>query len=104
MQDGARPLVTPELILAGHYCGGVWRLPLLGAIYVPDSTLPRAGWFPDQSKVKGLSRVGETQVFVSAGLSTNGDVPLMPFRLFNGPEISVLTLTSTLPENMLEIE
>jgi hypothetical protein len=26
----------------------------------------------------------------------------MPFRLFNPPEISVITLTSTLPENMLE--
>ena len=46
--------------------------------------------------------MGETQVYITRGLSTNGDVPLMPFRLFNQPEISVLTLTSTLPENMLE--
>ena len=99
-----RYLVTPELIIAGHYCGGVWRVPLLGAFFVPDSTLPRGGWFPDQSKVEGLSTVGETQVYITGGMSTNSDVPLMPFRLFNGPEITVLTLTSTLPENMLTAE
>ena len=97
-----RFLASPELILAGHYCGGVWRLPFLGAFYVPDKTLPRGGWFPAQEDVSGLSTVGESQVYITKGLSTSGSVPLMPFRLFNSPEISVLTLTSTLPENMLE--
>ncbi len=97
-----RFLPAPELILAGHYCGGVWRLPILGAFYVPDKTLPNGGWFPNQQSVNGLSSVGETQTYITRGLSTNGSVPLMPFRLFNPPEISVITLTSTLPENMLE--
>ena len=97
-----RFLYTPELIVAGHYCGGVWNIPMLGAFYVPDKTLPRGGWFPAREKVSGLSTVGETQVYITKGLSTNGSLPLMPFRLFNSPEISVLTLTSTLPENMLE--
>ena len=97
-----RFLPPAELILAGHYCGGVWRLPLIGAFYVPDRTMERGGWFPEQSDVAGLSTVGATQVYISRGMSTNGSVPLMPFRLFNAPEISVLTLTSTLPENMLE--
>ena len=97
-----RFLTSPELILAGHYCGGVWRLPFLGAFYVPDKTLPRGGWFPAQEEVSGLSTVGEAQVYITRGMSTSGSVPLMPFRLFNSPEISVLTLTSTLPENMLE--
>lgn len=100
-QDG-RFLASPELLLAGHYCGGVWRMPVLGAIYVPDETLPRGGWFPGDDKVSGLSAVGGMQVYIARGLSTNGAVPLMPFRLFNPPEICVLTLTSTLPENMLE--
>ncbi len=95
-------LASPDLILAGHYCGGVWRLPIFGAFYVPDKTLPRGGWFPDQQRVSGLSEVGEAQVYITRGLSTSGSVPLMPFRLFNPPEISVITLTSTLPENMLE--
>ena len=97
-----RFLASPELIIAGHYCGGVWRIPGIGAIYVPDDTLPNSGWFPDQARVAGLSTVGETQLYISSGLSTSGSVRLMPFRLFNQPEISVLTLTSTLPENMLE--
>ena len=100
--DTERFLASPDLILAGHYCGGVWRLPILGAFYVPDKTLPRGGWFPDQQSVSGLSEVGEAQVYITRGLSTNGSVPLMPFRLFNPPEISVITLTSTLPENMLD--
>ena len=100
--SSGRFLSSPELILAGHYCGGVWRLPVVGAFYVPDRTLNRGGWFPAQERVSGQSIVGETQVYITRGVSTNGDVPLMPFRLFNQPEISVLTLTSTLPENMLE--
>ena len=97
-----RFLLPPELVLAGHYCNGVWRIPFLGALYVPDKTLPRGGWFPEQSRICGLSSVDETQMYITSGLSNSGSVPLMPFRLFNGPQISLLTLTSTLPENMLE--
>ena len=29
--DSGKYLSAPDLLLAGHYCGGVWRLPLLGA-------------------------------------------------------------------------
>ena len=97
-----RYLPSPDLILAGHYCNGVWRVPFLGAFYVPDDTLPRGGWLPEQSRISGLSTVSETQLYITGGLSINGAVPTMPFRLFNGPQISVLNLTSTLPENMLE--
>lgn len=97
-------LPEPELILAGHYCGGVWRLPLLGAFYVPDNMKARNGWFPAQSDVYGLSSVGETQVYITSGLSTNSAVPVMAFRLFNQPEISLLTLSATLPESMLSAE
>lgn len=97
-----RFLYAPSLMVAGHFCGGVWRVPLVGAIYVPDDTMPRDGWFPEQDDVSGLTTVGDTQLYITRGLSTNGSVPLMPFRLFNAPEVSVLTLTSTLPENMLE--
>lgn len=99
--DG-RFLTSPELIVAGHFCGGVWRLPLIGAFYIPDQTMPRGGWFPDQSRVSGLTTIGETQIYTAKGMSNNGAVALMPFRLFNAPEIDVLTLTSTLPENILE--
>ncbi|MBE5773158.1 MAG: metallophosphoesterase [Clostridiales bacterium] len=98
--DG-RYVLQPELIVSGHYCGGVWKLPFLGAFYVPDKLLDRNGWFPEDEKIYGLSTIGETQLYITGGLSTNSDVPLMPFRLSNSPEIAVLTLTSTLPENML---
>ena len=95
---------APELVLAGHYCGGVWRLPLLGAFYIPDDSMPRNGWFPAQEDVSGLSTVGETRVYITGGLSVNADTPLMAFRLLNQPEISLLTLTATLPESMLTAE
>ena len=99
-----RYLDAPELLLAGHYCGGVWHLPFLGPVYVPDDMMDRSGWFPDIKEIEGLSPHGETQVYISGGLSTNGSVPLMAFRLLNQPQISVLTLTATLPENMLDAE
>lgn len=102
--DTDRYLIEPELITAGHYCGGVWKLPFIGAIYVPDKTLPRNGWFPDQKSIYGLSKTGEMQVYITGGLSVNSAVPLMPFRLLNSPEIAVLKLTSTLPENMLDMK
>lgn len=99
-QDGY--LFEPELIVSGHYCGGVWKLPFVGALYVPNRMLPRYGWFPDKEDVSGLSKVAETQVYITSGLSTTSSIPLLPFRTFNDPEISVLTLTAKLPDNMLE--
>ena len=102
--DEGRYLGAPELVLAGHYCGGVWQLPLLGAFYIPDDSMPRNGWFPAQEDVSGLSTVGETRVYITGGLSVNADTPLMAFRLLNQPEISLLTLTATLPESMLTAE
>ena len=95
-------LRQPELILAGHYCGGVWRLPFLGAFYIPNSTAPRYGWFPAQEDVAGLSSIAETEMYISKGLSTCSDAPFMRFRLLNRPQISLLTLTATLPASMLD--
>jgi len=92
----------PELIVAGHNCGGVWRVPFAGAFYVPNRMLPRYGWFPDQADVKGLSQIGESQLYITGGLSTTSSAPVLPFRLFNNPEVSVLNLTAKLPDNMLD--
>ena len=97
-------LPTPDLVLAGHFCGGVVRVPVIGAFYVPDMMMPRNGWFPNQEDVRGLSSVGETQIYITGGLSTNADVPILFSRLFNPPEITQLTLSATLPENMLSAE
>ena len=92
----------PELIVAGHNCGGVWQIPFVGAFYVPNRMLPRYGWFPNQEDVSGLSQIGETQLYITGGLSTTSSVPVLPFRLFNNPEIGILNLTAKLPDNMLD--
>jgi predicted MPP superfamily phosphohydrolase len=101
-EEDAKFLPAPDIALAGHYCGGVWNLPLLGAFYIPDSSAERYGWFPAQDEAGGLRQVEDTLLYVSRGLSTCGDVPLMPFRLLNNPQVSVLTITATLPSSMLE--
>lgn len=98
----AKYLPAPDISLAGHYCGGIWNLPILGAFYVPDSSLERYGWFPAQDEVSGLRQIEDTQQYISRGLSNCGDVPLMPFRLLNNPQVSVLTITATLPSSMLD--
>lgn len=100
--DDGLYLTEPELIVSGHYCGGVWKLPGLGAFYVPNRMLPRYGWFPAREDVSGLSKIGESQVYLTGGLSTNSSLPLLFFRAFNDPEVTVLTLTAKLPDNMLE--
>lgn len=105
MHDG-KPgyLFEPEVIVSGHYCGGVWKIPFLGAFYAPNRMLPNYGWFPDQEDVNGLSKVGESQIYITGGLSTTSSVPVLPFRLFNDPEVSVLKLTAKLPDNMLDVK
>ena len=99
---GEKYLTQPSLVLAGHYCGGVWRLPGLGAFYIPSSTAVRHGWFPAQEDVQGLSSAGGTQMYITAGLSTTGSAPLMFFRFLDRPQLSIIELTATLPQNMLE--
>lgn len=85
-----------DLALCGHYVGGQWRLPFVGALYVPDERLPRGGWLPDQSDVSGLKRSNSVYIYTSTGLGTSDAYALPPFRLFNTPEIVVIELTSQL--------
>ena len=96
-----RYLYAPDLVLAGHYCGGVVRVPGYGALYVPDALQGSYhGWFPDQSRVRGQITVGNTVMYVTGGLGAT-DAVKFPFRLFNTPEVSLLTLTGLLTDNML---
>ncbi len=95
----------PSLIVAGHNCGGVWQLPLIRqAFYVPNALLPRSGWFPSREDTRGLSTIGGCQVYITGGLSTTDSISLLPFRLFNPPELSVLTLTAKLQDNLFQDE
>ena len=76
------------LILAGHYNGGQWRIPLKGAVYVPEF-----GWFPDDEKVRGLSHPGGIPQYISPGLGSDPHYPYQPGRLFNPPTMTLITLT-----------
>lgn len=79
------------VVLAGHYTGGQWRLPWGGALYVPD-----LGWFPEDRLIAGLDYISGVAQYISAGLSASGYYPLQPFRLFNQPEIALITLSKSM--------
>ncbi len=73
-----------DLILSGHVHGGMVRLPFIGAVFSPERTL-----FPKYS-AGAYEKDGGTMI-VSRGLGrgTTG------FRLFNRPEVCVITLENS---------
>lgn len=70
-----------DLVLSGHIHGGLIRLPIIGGVFSPDNEL-----FPKYDS--GLFKINSSNLIVSRGLSrgTTG------FRLFNKPEMVVITL------------
>lgn len=70
-----------DLVLTGHAHGGQFRLPLIGGLYAPHQ-----GVFPKYTS--GLYKKGSTSMVVSRGLGNSG----FPLRLFNRPELVVITL------------
>jgi uncharacterized protein len=77
-----------SLILAGHNHGGQIRIPFYGALFIPG-TLSHGGiWFPDQKDVSGLNEYDGVQQYISAGLGAS----VIPFRLFDTPEINIIIL------------
>ncbi|MGD0750256.1 MAG: metallophosphoesterase [Anaerolineales bacterium] len=84
-----------DLVLAGHYHGGQIRLPYLGAIYIPDSSLPWYGLFPPQDMVSGLFIGNGIQQYISRGLGASRRIPFLAFRLFDTPEINLITLKTS---------
>ncbi|MBQ9415210.1 MAG: metallophosphoesterase [Clostridia bacterium] len=83
-----RPQYLPDyvleelpLVLCGHAHGGQVRLPFVGGLYAPEQgVLPRY--------TEGRYRVEHTQMIVSRGLGNSG----FPVRVFNRPELGVITL------------
>ena len=100
---GSGMLRTPDLVLAGHYCGGGWKIPFFGALYVPAVEAPRHGWFPDQSLVEGERRLANVTVYTTGGLAMTDAIGLLRFRMNNQPKITVLTLTAALTDDLLGI-
>lgn len=67
------------LMLSGHTHGGQVRLPLVGALQLPEL---------GRKYVEGWFRLGSMQLYVNRGIGTVG----IPFRLDCPPEITLLTL------------
>lgn len=79
-----------DLVLCGHICGGQWRLPGNGPVYVPER-----GWFPGDDGLVGLDRINSINQYVSPGLGASEAYP-MPGRLFNTPCATILKFTASL--------
>ena len=74
-------LLGADLVIAGHGHGGMIRLPFTDGLISTDRTL-----FP--SYTAGFYQENGSTLFVSRGLGNSGP----SFRLFNRPQIAVLTL------------
>ena len=70
-----------DLTLAGHYHGGIIRLPLVGGVIATSFRL-----FPKYDR--GRFSLGRGEMIVSAGLGTH----TIPLRPFNPPELVMVTL------------
>ena len=74
-------LLGADLVLCGHAHGGMIRLPLTDGLIGVEREL-----FPDFTA--GFYEINGAKVFVSRGLGNPGP----SFRLFNRPQVAVLTL------------
>jgi uncharacterized protein len=90
-KTGNGDIAPYHLVLAGHNHGGQVRIPFYGAIYLPNQ-LVTTEYFLDQNLVSGLNQWGHTAQYVSRGLGASASTPLLKFRLFNTPEINLITL------------
>lgn len=87
-----RDFPISDLVLAGHYHGGQIRLPFIGAIWVPDPSPDH--FFPPEEIVSGFYQGKWSQQYISRGLGSSASFPNLNFRLFNPPEVTLITLRS----------
>lgn len=75
---------TGDLYLCGHTHGGLWRIPGIGGIYAPTQR-----FFPKYDRGYFTFDDGKYQMIINPGFGGHGWIP----RIFNLPEVSVITLT-----------
>jgi predicted MPP superfamily phosphohydrolase len=73
-----------DVTFSGHAHGGQFRIPGMGGLVAPGQ-----GYFPTYTA--GIHEQGESKLVVSRGLGNS----IIPIRLFNLPEIVVVTLKSS---------
>lgn len=88
-KDDVFSLRHAALVLAGHYCGGQWRIPGGSALYVPDY-----GFFPDDSLIVDLDYLSGLPQYISPGLGASDYYTWMPTRVFNSPTVTLIALTA----------
>jgi len=74
-----------DLVFSGHAHGGQIRIPGIGGLVAPGQ-----GWFPKYTS--GVHNMDKTSMVVSRGLGNS----IVRFRVFNRPEIIVVTLKSSI--------
>ena len=79
-----------SLVLCGHTCAGQWRLPGVGAVY-----MPALGWFPDDAQLVGMQRINSINQYISPGLGASEDHPLKG-RMFNSPVATLVKFTGAI--------
>ena len=72
-----------DVVFSGHAHGGQFRLPFVGGLIAPDQ-----GLFPEYTS--GKYKLDQTTMIVNRGLGNS----VIPVRVFNRPEIVVVTLES----------
>ena len=73
-----------DLVLSGHMHGGIIRIPIIGVGILS----PERGLFPRYDA--GKFKRGDTTMIVNRGIGTSS----IGLRIFNNPEISIITLNS----------
>lgn len=70
-----------DLVITGHALGGQFNIPFVGPFYSSNQ-----GFYPDYTS--GFYKQEDTSIYVSRGIGNT----FIPIRLFNRPEINVITL------------
>ena len=70
-----------DLVFSGHAHGGQFRIPFIGGVVAPEQ-----GLFPKLTA--GIHTKNDTSMIISRGLGNS----IIPVRIFNRPELIVVTL------------